>query len=578
MSKQAKKPEKKPESRPTTPLKKAPKRAADLRWLYTLIIVVTVIVMYSRTMSYQYVKMDDTDLIVENESFIKHTKNIPQAFRQSCFQIPGHLTDSKSYYRPMLIVSFIVDAQLHGARSSSTFHFMNILYHIICCLLLFWLLMRLGVSQLLSFALAFLFAVHPVHTHAIAWIPGRNDILLSMFVLLSLHGLIGYVRRNDIGNLILHILAFAAALFTKESAVLLVPLYVGFMWLWMRDLAFYKRKFFLPIMYAALGVVWYIAMKAALKGQPMMGGSESLVSVALKNLPYLFLYIGKILLPFNLNVMPGANGLAYVLGSFSILGLAYIFSTIKDIRKALFSLGWYFMFLLPTLLVPELPAYEHRDYLPLIGLMLGISQSGLFAGFSFTSKNALWGMGILAVLFIVLTSIRMPVFSSRYTFWMDGTDGTPFSASACVNMGELYQEEFNNNPELNKQQKNEALGQAGTWNHTAIQMDSATLRGNNNYGAYLYLTGKPDEAKPYFEKEIKFHPTNSDPYKNLGIYYKDKGQAYKSVYYWEKLISLNRFYLTAYEDLASYYAQQGDMAKATMYRAQEKELTEEAQK
>jgi len=45
-----------------------------------------------------------------------------------------------------------------------------------------------------------------------------------------------------------------------------------------------------------------------------------------------------------------------------------------------------------------------------------------------------------------------------------------------------------------------------------------------------------------------------------------------------KLIQMNRFYLTAYEELANYYAHTGDLAKATMYRDEEKSLTEEAQK
>src|SRR6185437_428337 len=348
-----------------------PKPKADYSRLYPIILVIMVFILYGNTLHNQYLKMDDTDLIVDNEVFIKHLKNIPQAFRQSTFEIPGHLTENKSYYRPLLIVSFMLDAQVHGARGSVTFHFMNILYHLLACLLLYYLLLKLDVNALSALALSFLFAIHPVNIHAVAWIPGRNDILLSIFALLSLHGLIDYYKKGEPKYLVLHLVAFAASLFTKESGVILLPLYFAFMWLWMRDLGFYKRKIFILIIYLAIAVLWYLAMTSALKGMEKIGGGDPIVKVIIHNMPYLLLYIGKILLPFNLNVMPGVDNMAIVLGLVSLAGLAYIILQIKDYRKILFCLFWFFVFLAPTLLVPELPAYEHRDYFPLIGLMVG---------------------------------------------------------------------------------------------------------------------------------------------------------------------------------------------------------------
>ena len=546
--------------------------------LYPVILIAVIFILYGRTLHNQYLKMDDTDLIVDNEVFIKHLKNIPQAFRQSCFEIPGHLTDNKSYYRPLLIVSFMMDAQVHGARGSVTFHFMNILYHLLACLLLYYLILKLGANALTALALSFLFAVHPVNVHAVAWIPGRNDILLTIFALLSMHGLIDYNKNNKTSSLALHLMAYTAALFTKESGVILLSIYFLFMWLWMKDLAFYKRKIFIPVSYLVITAIWYLAMTAALKGHENIGGGESIVKVIIHNLPYLFLYIGKILLPFNLNIMPGADTMAIILGLASMAGLAYLIYRINDIRKILFCLFWFFIFLAPTLLVPELPAFEHRDYLPLIGLLIGISQAGFFKNFSFKNRNLLYSLGVIALVFIIVVFTRLPVYADRFTFWNDGTEGTPFAPSACVNVGQLYQDMYDNDPDLNPAQKKEALKNAGEWNHKAILLDSTTLRGNNNYGAYLYLSGNPDAALPYFMKEIKFHPTNDDPYKNVGIYYKDKGQPDKSVYYWEKLIQMNRYYLTAYEELANYYARKGDMAKAAVYRDEEKTLTDEAQK
>jgi hypothetical protein len=203
------------------PKKKQPvKPAINYAKLFPFIIIGIVILLYAAPVieKYQYVKMDDTDLIVENEVFIKHLKNIPQAFKQSCFEIVGHLTDNKSYYRPILIVSFMIDAQLHGTRSASTYHFFNLLYHIIVCLLLYYFLRKLSNNTALSMVLAALFALHPVNVHAVAWIPGRNDPLLAIFTLISFISLLNYYKTNENRFLVLHLLAYAFAVFTKEAA------------------------------------------------------------------------------------------------------------------------------------------------------------------------------------------------------------------------------------------------------------------------------------------------------------------------------------------------------------------------
>jgi protein O-mannosyl-transferase len=142
---------------------KPDQKSADFSVWYPVILILLIFLLYGRTISFHYVKMDDMDLIVDNEPFIKHTKNIPQAFRQSCFEIPGHLTVSKSYYRPMLIVSFMLDYRLHGARPS-VFHFMNILYHIFACLLLYGFIRKLSGNSFSAFALALLFAIIPAWT------------------------------------------------------------------------------------------------------------------------------------------------------------------------------------------------------------------------------------------------------------------------------------------------------------------------------------------------------------------------------------------------------------------------------
>src|ERR1017187_2722078 len=154
------------------------------RWYPVIIILITFLV-YSRALHYQFVGMDEDDLIVQNGVFIKHLKNLPQAFRQSVFDVPGQYAESKLYYRPVLIASLMLDARSTSKDIATPYHVFNILYHILACMLLYFLLRKLCKNPELSLLLTLLFAIHPVNEYAVAWILGRNDILLAIFILLS---------------------------------------------------------------------------------------------------------------------------------------------------------------------------------------------------------------------------------------------------------------------------------------------------------------------------------------------------------------------------------------------------------
>ena len=89
---------------------------------------------------------------------------------------------------------------------------------------------RHSLRRELALFLAIVFAVHPLQVIAVAWVPGRNDPLLAVFVLSSLLQLIRFQRTGSGLACGLHILCLALALFTKESALALLvvqPLLVG---------------------------------------------------------------------------------------------------------------------------------------------------------------------------------------------------------------------------------------------------------------------------------------------------------------------------------------------------------------
>lgn len=105
------------------------------------------------------------------------------ALLSSEFRI-GILGEPTGYYRPVVLASLWADAKLATALPVS-FHLTNILLHAGVCALLLLLLETVTASLPAALAGALLFAVHPVHTEAVAFVSGRTDLWAALFALLA---------------------------------------------------------------------------------------------------------------------------------------------------------------------------------------------------------------------------------------------------------------------------------------------------------------------------------------------------------------------------------------------------------
>ena len=88
-------------------------------------------------------------------------------------------------YRPLRYISYAIDYRIFGMHPAG-FRLMNIIYHAISVLALFWALQMFGLTKRAAFVSALIFAVHPVNTDAVAYISGRRDILMGLFYILSI--------------------------------------------------------------------------------------------------------------------------------------------------------------------------------------------------------------------------------------------------------------------------------------------------------------------------------------------------------------------------------------------------------
>ncbi len=90
----------------------------------------------------------------------------------------------RALYRPVTIASYAVGHALHGG-APGIYHLVNLLLHALVCLVLARLVRDLFGDERLALLAGALFAVHPIHTEAVAGIVGRAEVLALLGMLLA---------------------------------------------------------------------------------------------------------------------------------------------------------------------------------------------------------------------------------------------------------------------------------------------------------------------------------------------------------------------------------------------------------
>jgi tetratricopeptide (TPR) repeat protein len=88
-------------------------------------------------------------------------------------------------------------------------------------MLVLMLLFEIGLSRLVALSAAVLYAVHPIHTQAVAWIASTGDLACGLFSFASLWMFLRYAKGRSAVWMILSMTSFLLALFSKEMALTL---------------------------------------------------------------------------------------------------------------------------------------------------------------------------------------------------------------------------------------------------------------------------------------------------------------------------------------------------------------------
>jgi len=400
---------------------------------YPLIwLAAAVLILYWPSLKFDFTELDDSIFIRELSFYNEDLTNLITSFKRGVF----HATND-TYYRPLFLDSMILNYQLSD-KNIEGYHLINLLLHLSCVLLLFRLFRKIGVNNNNSFLLSLIFAVHPVLSQAVAWIPGRNDTLMALFILPYLSSSIDYAEHQKPLSLGISLLLLTAAMFTKETA-LLAPVAAWIILVFIKKNKMWSKQMLVQYgIWLASGLIYlWVRSGATLKQNPMNPGN--MMHDFVRRIPLLVQYLGKILLPFNLSVFPIMDDTVYYFGFAAIAIIVAIVFLAKHRNNNIVwgGLALFFIFLLPVLFVPNNineQTFEHRLYLPIIGILLILSQSILFQNTLETKKLTGIIIGI-AFVFAFINYKHQDHFKDPLSFWGQAAETSPHSAYALMMYG-----------------------------------------------------------------------------------------------------------------------------------------------
>jgi hypothetical protein len=531
---------------------KIPSSSGSALWssmrLQILVIIILSFILYGKALKFGFNYLDDSILVIDNYKLNADYRNIPKAFSQHIFKVDGQPDRAHDYYRPLMTLSFMLDAHIAGSPAPYFYHLTNLLLHILTGVLLLVFFKKFGIAPMPSFILCLFFLVHPALAQAVAWIPGRNDSLLAIFVLAAFIFLLRYIEEKKTYLLALHIFMFVLALFSKENGIMSVPIVYFYLKFIAKDK--FNSSFKAPYLVLGIGYLICIIPWSVMRQSALDANNSIYVGNVIKNImtnsPMISQYIGKTLFPFDLSVLPTIRDTHFIYGIFAVLliAAAVYFTPVKRWNYIIFGLLWYFIFLFPALVSPFV-GLEHRIYVPMFGFLLVMAETKWIRNINPGNlKTASIPLGFI-VIFWFLTNNRLPVFKDRISFYKNGTETSEYGTFAYLTLGKQYE-------------KIEKYDSAIITYQRGLKVDSTLVMFHNNMATdYMKLDMFP-EAEREINKELALHPNNYTALQNLGTVYKLTDRMDLAAEQWKKVLKINKNFAYAYQELAKYYLSKND--------------------
>lgn len=293
-----------------------------------------------------------------------------------CFQDFHIRTTGGPYWRPAVWSSYFITKFIFG-YSELPYHLTNILFYSSIHVILYKIFLRIGIQKQSAFLSLILFAVLPSHELIYGWIPGRTDLFMTFFLLVSV---LFYLKsRYEKKYYIISAFAFLLSILSKETAFAGVILPVLLLLVENRNERNIKKTFFSTLTALSITILVLAYRFTFIGGTPFESSNFDSFGIVgiIKNLiiylPLSFINAELLercfyLLKSNIITFSIISFLILIFGIYKRNGIKFIFKS--DNNRILFGLLWFVSLILPAL--PTL--MQWYMFAASIGLFIIISE------------------------------------------------------------------------------------------------------------------------------------------------------------------------------------------------------------
>ena len=432
----------------------------------------------------------------------------------------------------------------------------------------------------IALVVSLLFVSHPIQTQAVTYIVQRFTSLATFFYLLA----VVYYLKSRLENqdrpirfLYYGVSVFSAFLSMKTKEIAFT---LPFMLAMMELMLFRSRintsiKRLIPfILLVPIIPLSRIEVLGEAEGGFLPRGTAEITrwDYLLTQSRVIITYLRLMILPFRQNLdydYPIYHSLFHFPVLFSLLFLGLFLTTgiyLINHNRSLtfhsrligFGILWFFITLSvesSIVLLPDM-IFEHRMYLPSIGLLLAFSAASFWGfrtifhkrpGFHPGSFTALICMILLFL--SALTFMRNGVWKNDERLWKDVVDKSPRKARPHINLGVAYQ---------NQERFDEAIEQY----RIALEINPNDPKSHTNLGNIYKELGFIERGRKEYEIALEIKPDYGKAHNNLGLLFKEAGDIENAIKKYRIAIEYAPHDPVAHNNLANILTNQGRLEEA----------------
>ena len=538
--------------------------------LLSAVLTITALV-YAAAIRFQFV-YDDQGQIVDN-ALVQAWRFVPQYFRGQVWQhlFPNAVGD---YYRPLNVLWFRINDALFGLKPAG-WHAFAILLHVCATALTYFIARKLTGRPLVAALTALLFGVHPMRHEVVAWVSGTTESLFATMFLLAFLAYLKSCEQYRPRWMTLSCVFYAAALLSKETAIVLPAVVFAHAWLYggetpdggrEKAAGTFMKAAKTAAIYAPVAIAYLIVRISVLHGFSHSHGHASVGTFVLTLPSVLFFYLRQWLLPIRLspfydigfsNQWDAVHLWLPLLGVLAIFLGVWLFRDQLGKRNVAFAIAWSVLTLLPAL---DLFVFSSGDlvhdryfYLPGFGAALLIAlAAGSLAGGPLT-------FGIPRRLLLATLLVLAPLSYSAAnaaSYWVN--DFILFEHAHAIAPKNAT---VRNNYAIELDRRGNRIAATPLLTQLLVENPNNWLA-NYNLGRLSYEQADWAKAEQYFRKAQSIDPNQADAYLQLGLIALRRNQVDQAESDIRTAIALRPVEPTFYFALGVTLAQRGDCKSA----------------